>query len=251
MIACPTGSIRTESPEPLAKKALDIFPAPIDSRIPGVYHLGYHAANTFGAAAYLVVRPDGQNVMIDTPRFNSRLAQNIEDEGGLHMMVITHKHDMGDHKKWKQRFPNMQRVMHRFDSGMVGMDIEVKLQGEGKWKPLPNMTIIATPGHTLGSICVLHGTEKESVLFTGDHLMYNPADGCLDGYPMYNEDDLEKQADSILLLAEDKLKFDWILPGHGRMIRFSSQQQKRELVLRAAEAFEFADRDFGSVLAPR
>ncbi|RYH05250.1 hypothetical protein EON65_45230 [archaeon] len=72
MIACPTGSIRTEQPEPLAKKALDIFPAPIDSRIPGVYHLGYHAASTLGAASYLLVRPDGQNVMIDTPRFNSR-----------------------------------------------------------------------------------------------------------------------------------------------------------------------------------
>ncbi|RYH05251.1 hypothetical protein EON65_45235 [archaeon] len=98
---------------------------------------------------------------------------------------------------------------------------------------------------------MLHRTDKESILFTGDHLMYNPDSDQLDGYPMYNEDDLEKQADSILLLAHDKFKFDWILPGHGRMIRFSSQKQKKELVLRAAEAFEFADPDFGSIIAPR
>eukprot|EP01031_Cornospumella_fuschlensis_P028207 gene28209-34061_t len=131
---------------------------------------------------------DGKNVMIDTPRFNSRLAQH-RGQGGLHMMVITHKHDMGDQKKWKDRFPDVQRVMHRFDSGTIGMDIEVKLQGESKWNPLPNMTINVIP--------------KESILFTGDHLMYSPDAGQLIGYPMYNEDDLEKQADSILLLAHN------------------------------------------------
>ena len=35
--------------------------------------------------------------MIDTPRFNERLAQGIEKEGGIEYLVLTHKDDVHDH----------------------------------------------------------------------------------------------------------------------------------------------------------
>lgn len=76
MVACPVGSIRTHSPDPMAKEAVDVFPAEIDpERIPNVYHCGYHALASFGATSYFIKRPtgvEGGNIMIDCPRYNSR-----------------------------------------------------------------------------------------------------------------------------------------------------------------------------------
>eukprot|EP01038_Epipyxis_sp_PR26KG_P014530 gene14530-19507_t len=124
MIACPVGSIRTKEPDPLIKTALDVFPAELDPKsIPGVMHLGYHASASYGATPYLIKRVDG-NIMIDTPRFNSRLAKGIEEEGGLSKIILTHKDDVADHKKWKARFPNAQRIIHRADVTQETVDCE-------------------------------------------------------------------------------------------------------------------------------
>jgi hypothetical protein len=46
--------------------------------------------------------------------FPNRLADTIEAEGGLALMVLTHRDDVADHAKWKQRFPAMQRAIHRY-----------------------------------------------------------------------------------------------------------------------------------------
>ena len=43
-----------------------------------------------------------------------RLADNMEAEGGLAMIILTHKDDIADHDKWKSRFPAAQRVIHRW-----------------------------------------------------------------------------------------------------------------------------------------
>lgn len=76
MIACPVGAIRTYQPEPMTKKALEIFPAEIDpENLPNVYHCGYHATSTFAATSYYIKRPEGSeggNIMIDAPRYNSK-----------------------------------------------------------------------------------------------------------------------------------------------------------------------------------
>ena len=74
-VACPTGSIRTQAPEPSMRGVVESFPLPIDAaRLPRVFHLGYHAATSFGATPYLLCMPDGTNAMVDAPRFSSKLA---------------------------------------------------------------------------------------------------------------------------------------------------------------------------------
>lgn len=107
-------------------------------RLPNVYHLGYSSSESFGATSYFIKRaqiqsksqPHNQqlnsnsnniiiennddeeededenedepgvygNIMIDCPRYNSRLAKAIEDEGGIATMIITHKDDLHDHE---------------------------------------------------------------------------------------------------------------------------------------------------------
>jgi hypothetical protein len=49
------GSIRLETPDPLVKAAAATFPLAVDPvTLPGIYHLGYHSEDSFGAAAWLI-----------------------------------------------------------------------------------------------------------------------------------------------------------------------------------------------------
>lgn len=143
-VACPTGSIRTRIPDPLMKKALTVFPAPIDSiNLPGVMHMGYHSVPSYGATSYLITRSvtDAQsqvrpaNILIDVPRFNSRLAKVVEEEfGGIDKIIITHRDNAHDLDKWKTRFPQATRVIHRADVDASTASCEIKLESGGSWQ---------------------------------------------------------------------------------------------------------------------
>jgi len=253
MLACPTGSIRTVRPDPGMRAVVHSFPLPIDThRLPRVFHLGYHCAGSFGATPYLLCTPGGVNVMIDAPRFNSRLAKQLDAIGGVHLLMLTHMDDVGDHNRWKERFPSLQRVMHARD--VRGPDrwpyidmngVETQLKGGGPWEILPGLTAIHTPGHSAGSICFLTEAHlcggEEGVLFTGDHLCFSGRLGRLDGMARYGED-IPLQVRSISKLAEEP--FQWLLPGHGRRHRFCSADE-RVTAIRAA-AVDFSDDPLGS-----
>ena len=143
-VACPTGSIRTRIPDPLMKKALTVFPAPIDPvNLPGVMHMGYHSVPSYGATSYLITRSvtdaQGQvrpaNILIDVPRFNSRLAKVVEEEfGGIDKIIITHRDNVHDLDKWKTRFPQATRVIHRADVDASTTTCEIKLESGGSWQ---------------------------------------------------------------------------------------------------------------------
>ena len=48
---------------------------------------------------------------------------------------------------------------------------------------------------------------------------------------------------SLMELAQDKYNFTWILPGHGRMANFASIEEKRAMIMKAAEEFAIEDED--------
>jgi len=211
-------------------------------------HMGFHSSESYGATPYLIKRADG-NIMIDVPRFNSKLADNVEEEGGIDTLILTHKDGVAHHQKWKDRFPGLQRIIHRADVTKDTEDCEIKLEGEGVWDPAPDYSILHTPGHTAGSISLLFTCSGEyggdSVLFTGDHLAYTPSRKGLEGFKRYNHGNIAVQGDSIRMLAEDSLPFTWILPGHGRMARFRNIKEKNAAILKAAIAFDEEDDSVG------
>ena len=47
------------------------------------------------------------------------------------------------------------------------------------------------------------------------------------------------------LLASKELKFQWILPGHGRMMRFASDEERVQSILEAARIFDSEDEGVG------
>jgi len=237
MVTCPNGAIRLKHPDPLVKEVVthDI-PKPVDEdRLPGVYHLSYHNRNAGGTTPYLIVRKGG-NIMIDAPRFNGRLAFQIEELGGVDFQIFTHKDTTCEHDRWNAFFSNAVRVIHRFDAKGDTLGFESRLNGKGPWEIGDDVKVVYVPGHTLGSVAVLYRSAVDSALFTGGHLGWSTSLNMLSGDAEHNRGGIERQAESMRKLVEES--FDWILPGVGGRIRFGGPEEKRKRLLEAAELFE-------------
>ena len=76
--------------------------------------------------------------------------------------------------------------------------------------PIPARAPIPVPGHTRGSIALLH----RDVLFTGDHLWANDAEDGLECGADVCWYSWRDQRHSVERLVDHA--FTWVLPGHGR-----------------------------------
>eukprot|EP00850_Spirogloea_muscicola_P021979 SM000270S10376 [mRNA] locus=s270:96436:98730:- [translate_table: standard] len=223
LLACPTASIHTEKPPKDIKEAQATFPIPIDEvDLPGVYHSGYHSEKSFGATSYFIVREQGGNVLVDSPRFTEQLAKRLEQLGGVDYLFMTHRDDIADHDRWAARF-GCKRIFHMNEVGGSTRDVEMKLEGEGPWEVGPDISLFFTPGHTSGHV-VLHYRQGVGALFTGDHLAYSTRVGALSIMRAYNWHSVAKQVESCRKLLP--LDFLWLLPGHGRKYKFDSTADK-------------------------
>ena len=87
------------------------------------------------------------------------------------------------------------------------------------------LTIIATPGHTEGSVSFL--SEANRTLFVGDALRTTKV-GSPRMSPRIMTLDLEKAWESAKKIS--KLTFDAMLPGHGKPVLQSAAERVRQLV---------------------
>lgn len=256
MVACPTGSIRLEKPDPLMKAVINDFPLRVDEAVPNVYHLGFHSPKSYGGAPWLICTQEC-TVMMDSPRFSTRLAAGIVKTGGGRTpkyMVLSHIDDVADHALWQEHFPDMQRIMHRADTAYdpelqkiekilddTNASKRIASLGEpglAQWDLTPELTIIHTPGHTRGCITLIYTPEGgDGVAFTGDHLAASES-GKLTLFPRYNRAGIKMQAKSVEMLATPEVPdFRWILPGHGRSAHFSSKEERIEKIKNTAREF--------------
>ncbi len=214
MKACPTHSIGCSGDKRGLVEA--DFPMKLAE---GLYYLGYASESSFGAAAYLLVRPGG-SVMIDSPRFHEPLAKAIEALGPVHWLVLTHQDDVADHAKWAARL-GCQRVLHKGD--VSGDTRAVELQPEGLDRVVlePGLSFIPVPGHTRGHAVLL---ADERYLFTGDHLEFDEEEGSLRAFKDFCWYDWKEQTKSMERLLD--LRFEWVLPGHGRMKEAPAPQMR-------------------------
>lgn len=58
------------------KAVVASMPMPVEG-CPNVYHCGFSSKDSFGSTSYLIVR-EGGNVMVDSPRFDRRLLEQIQ-----------------------------------------------------------------------------------------------------------------------------------------------------------------------------
>ena len=213
LLACPTASIGTvEKPKDI-KTAQESFPIPVSEN---VYHCGYHAENSFGAASYLIQRPEG-NILVDSPRFAPPLVKRLEAMGGIRYLYLTHRDDVADHKKFHEHF-GCDRILHQDEISHSTRDVEIQLSGSEPIEFAPDLLIIPVPGHTKGHTVLLY---NHKFLFTGDHLAWSDDLNHLIGFRRacwYSWSELKQ---SMHKLAN--YSFEWVLPGHGR--RYHADQE--------------------------
>ena len=177
LVACPVAAIGSRSKEGVAEAA-SAFPVPF---APGVLRCGYAAESSFGAASWLLLRPDG-NVLVDSPRFAGPLLARLRELGGARTMFLTHRDDVADHRRWREAL-DCERVLHARDvspspaplrgaaeiRGQAGgtRDVERRVEGDAPVPLRPGLLAVPVPGHTAGSCALL---ADGTYLFTGDHL---------------------------------------------------------------------------------
>ncbi len=220
LVACPTASIGTVEHHD-AHLGIDAFPQNIAGN---VYFCGFTAESSFGAWSYLIVRAEseGGNILIDSPRFATQLAKNIEAVGGVNTMFLTHRDDVADHARFAKKF-GCQRVMHA-DDGAVRLGIEHVISGDDPVELDHDLMAIPIPGHTRGHMGLLY---RNKFLFTGDHLAWSPNRATLTAFRSVCWYSWEAQTHSMEKLLD--YDFEWVLPGHGRIHHDSHENMRAHL----------------------
>ncbi|MEO7994101.1 MAG: MBL fold metallo-hydrolase [bacterium] len=204
LLACPTGSIGTVAKHDLTT-ARASFPELLTEDI---YYCGYHDEASFGAASYLITRPSG-NWLIDVPRWTDGIVKGIARLGGISEIFLTHRDDVGDHAKYAAHF-GADRTIHAGDARGALKGLEHVIEGDDPIFQDDEITLIPTPGHTRGSMCLLW---RDVALFTGDHLAWSPSRGHLYAFADACWYDWNAQRKSMARLTP--YRFQWVLPGHG------------------------------------
>lgn len=209
LLSCPTSSIGTLTLTDAIREAQSRFPRPVTHQ---VFHCGYHSERSYGAASYLILRPDG-NVLVDSPRFALPLVRRIERMGGVRYLYLTHRDDVADHQQYRDHF-GCDRILHEADLTPDTASVEIKLAGTAEYDLAPDLKIIPVPGHTEGHTVLLYDHPDQRVLFSGDHLALSPYLLHLYAFRRHCWHSWTAQMASVERLKD--YDFDWVLPGHGR-----------------------------------
>ncbi len=221
LVCCPTASIGTDPKTKDAVHAVSLYPERIAEN---VYYCGFNSEKTFGGWSYLIVRPQerGGNVLVDSPRFTQPLVRKIHELGGLKQMFLTHRDDIADHAAFAREF-RCPRVMHEADRAST-LGIERVISAKDPASLDDDLLAIPPPGHTRGHVVLLYGNR---FLFTGDHLAWSLKWRTLIAFRNACWYSWEEQTRSMERLLP--YRFEWVLPGHGRIHFASSAEMQAHL----------------------
>jgi len=205
LVSCPVAAIGASARADVRAAARSL---PIEI-LDGVFTCGWASPDSYGAQSYLVRRPEG-NLLVDSPRAARPLLGRLAELGGVGLMFLSHKDDVADHAIFARRF-GCRRVLHADDVGPGTRDVEVRLTGREPVRLADDLVAIPVPGHTRGSTALLY---KDELLFTGDHLWWEPDEEGLWAERSVCWWSWSEQKASLRRLLDHS--FRWVLPGHGR-----------------------------------
>jgi glyoxylase-like metal-dependent hydrolase (beta-lactamase superfamily II)/ferredoxin len=218
LVACPVGSIgAVQGDKSHMQQAIASFPSNVDLNL---YYNGFNSEKSFGANSYFLQHPDG-NWLIDSPRYVRHLVTAFERMGGIKYIFLTHEDDVADAGRYAKQF-GATRMIHAADAEAVP-GAEWVIQGVEPIDVGPEFRIIPVPGHTQGSMALLHA---DRYLFTGDHMAWDRDVSGLRLATVYvwNEEVLRRSTARLL-----DHRFEWVLPGHGDRMHLPATRMKEEL----------------------
>lgn len=224
--ACHTRSIRSSDrldPE------LDPFPLRLDDTV----HLcGHNSSHTAGANSYLVERPSGTLLMVDTPRWSEALAARYEKLGTVTDVLLTHRDHAAHGRRYADRF-GARLWIHEGDLD-AAPDADRVLRGVEPARITRGVLAHPFPGHTEGSVLYV---VDERYCFSGDSFYWSRSMDDIEVAESVTWYSVQELAASLARTA-GRLRFEWLLPGHGDRKRLPAQQmaqRMRQLTERARE----------------
>lgn len=216
--ACHTRSIRHPS------RTLDPAADPFPLRLTDDVHLcGHNSSHTAGANAYLLQRPSGAVMMVDTPRWNSGLAARYEALGPVTDVLLTHRDHAAHGRRYADRF-GARLWIHEGDLD-ASPDADHVIRGTDPVGIGEGVTAYPLPGHTLGSVLYL---ADEKYCFSGDSFYWSRTTADLEVAESVTWYSIEALAASLARTAE-QLHFEWVLPGHGDRKQLPAEEMARRL----------------------
>ena len=202
--ACHTRSIRrgTRGLDP----AKDPFPMPLTEHV----HLcGHNSPRTAGANSYLLRRPAGNLMMVDTPRFSRALAAKYAALGPVSDILLTHRDHAAHGRAYADQFG--ARLWIHEDDLPAAPDADRVLHGTEPTQIADGVTAHPLPGHTKGSVLYL---ADDTYCFSGDSFYWSRTTDDLAVAESVTWYSVTELAGSLARTAP-RLRFTWLLPGHG------------------------------------
>ncbi|MFH8989426.1 MBL fold metallo-hydrolase [Streptomyces sp. NPDC017940] len=204
VFACPTRSIRPTTGR--TDPGRDPFPMPLDDT---VLICGHNSPHTAGANAYLLLRPSGTAMMIDTPRWSRALAARYEASGRVTDVLLTHRDHAAHGRRYADHF-GARLWIHEGDLD-AAPDADRVIRGIEPVEIDAGVTAHPLPGHTRGSVLYL---ADDRYCFSGDSFYWSRTTADLAVAESVTWYSIEELATSLARTA-DRLRFAWVLPGHG------------------------------------
>jgi glyoxylase-like metal-dependent hydrolase (beta-lactamase superfamily II) len=162
-------------------------------------------------------------VLVDSPRYVNKLAQKLEELGGVADIVLTHRDDVADAQRYARHFD--ARVWIHEDDRSAAPYATRLIRGIEPVEIQPHLVAIPVPGHTRGSVVFL---LDETYLFSGDSLAWHHERADLQAFRdacWYSWSELKR---SLTRLAD--YTFEWVLAGHGGSVRLPAQEMHERLL---------------------
>ena len=213
-LLCPTASVRSESK---LKASAGAFPEQLAEK---VYRLGYNARSSYGGHSFLI-RREGGNAMVDSPRWTRAVTAQLEEWGGLSDIFLTHRDDVADAQRYAEHF-RAHVWIHKRDKSAAPFADRI-VSGDEPHTIAGDLVMIPTPGHTKGS--VVYWFERR-YLFTGDSLAWSLEQDDLAAWEDVCWYSWPEQTKSLARLLD--YEFEGVFAGHGAsQIRSAPEMRQR------------------------
>lgn len=216
--ACHTRSVRPRQGR--LDPALDPFPLALDDT---VLLCGHNSPHTAAANSYLVRRPRGTQMMVDTPRWSEELAARYEALGTVTDVLLTHRDHAAHGRRYADRF-GARLWIHEGDLD-AAPDADHVLTGIESVTIDDGVLAHPLPGHTEGSVVYVVDARY---CFSGDSFYWSRTTGDIEVAESVTWYSIEELAAS-LARTVGRLRFEWLLPGHGGRMRLPAADMARRM----------------------
>ncbi|WP_046731487.1 4Fe-4S domain-containing protein [Streptomyces humi] len=217
--ACPTRSVRP--PGGRLDAGRDPFPLALDDT---VAVCGHNSPLTAGANSFLLRRPDGTSMMIDTPRWSPALAARHEAPGPVTDVLLTHRDHAAHGRRYADRF-GARLWIHEGDLD-AAPDADRVLRGTAPAEIADGVLALPFAGHTRGSVLYL---ADDRYCFSGDSFYWSRTTADIEVADSVTWYSIRELAASLSRAAADRPRFEWLLPGHGDRRRLPADDMAARL----------------------